>query len=192
MSKMKSEIVRKLIHFLGLFYIPAYDLLGKEFMILAIGLLTAIAVLLEALRRRFKIFPDFLLRNYEQKGLGAYLYSGISALLITVFLPKDACFAGIVAGSLGDGVAGILKHGGKMAKGYASVGMFLSSMLALTLLGLDFVPSLIAVIAGVIAERIEKIGRFYINDNLSVPIASATTFYIVETILKCSIVNMLP
>ncbi len=172
------EILRKSIHFVGLAYIPAYDLLGKEGMIVAVGILTAIAILVEFLRQRYDYIPEFLLRDYEKESVGAYVYFGIAAFVITAFLPKKACFVGIVTGSLGDGVAGILKHHFRLGKNVSSLGMLLSSSAMLGAIGLLSPKSLTAVLAGTLAERIDRV-----NDNLSVPIVSAFIYRALEIVL---------
>jgi dolichol kinase len=96
---LKKEAYRKSIHMLGLGYIPFYLVAGKEYTLIVVASLTAIAALLEILRTKHGIFPRWILRNYEVKGVGAYLYFGISATIITAILPMEACFAGIVQSS---------------------------------------------------------------------------------------------
>ncbi len=177
------EILRKFIHFLGLIYIPAYDILGRENMIVVVGAITIFAMFIEFLRHRYNVLPEFLLRGYEKGKIGAYIYFGIAASIITALLPRDACFVGIVVGSLGDGTSGILKRLLNLSKHVASFGMFSSSAIALSILNLLSPPALIAIVAGVLAERLEKVGKFYINDNLTVPLTSALTYYVLEIVL---------
>ncbi len=178
-----GEIPRKSIHFLGLSYIPAYEILGRENMIIAVGAIVTFAVLMEIFRHRYRIIPEPLLRSYERRGIGAYIYFGMATFVITVLLQKESCFVGIIVGSLGDGISGILKHLFKLNRNLASLGMFASSILAIYLLNLLSIPSFLAVVAGVFAERVERIGRLYINDNLSVPLVSAFVYQALETVL---------
>ncbi len=178
-----KEILRKSIHFLGLSYIPAYEILGREKMIISVGAITLFAIFIEVLRHRYRILPEFLLRNYERKGIGAYIYFGIATFIITVLLPRNACFIGIIVGSLGDGVSGILKHSFKLSRPWASLGMLIASVLVIYILNLLSIQAFLAVIAGVAVERIERIGRHYINDNLSVPTVSAFVYQALEIVL---------
>ncbi len=178
-----EELARKFVHFLGLSYIPAYEVLGRERMILTVGIVTAFAVLLDLLRRKFEILPDFLLRNYEKRGIGAYVYFGIAAFVITVILPRNACFVGVIVGSLGDGVAGLLKHLFGLGKNAATICMFLVSVFAIHTLGILSVHAVVAVVAGVLVERIERVGGVYVNDNFSVPIVSAFVYQASVTVL---------
>ncbi len=178
-----KELLRKSIHFLGLSYIPAYDIMGRKNMIIAVGAIVIFAIFIEILRHRYDILPEFLLRSYERKSIGAYIYFGIATFVITVLLPRTSCFIGIIVGSLGDGISGILKHSFGQNKHLASLGMLTSSIFAIYLLNLLSIPAFLAVVAGVIAERVERIGRLYINDNLSVPIVSAFVYQLLETVL---------
>jgi len=177
---IRKEACRKAIHLLGLGYIPLYLVVGKEYTLLVVVALTIFAAFLEILRIRYSIFPRWILRNYEKKGIGAYLYFGISATLITVLLPMEACFAGIVVGSLGDGVAGLIKQ--TKWKKYAPVAMFASSTLLLValshLVSMSIPSSFVSAIAGTVIERFPKIGKYYINDNLSVPLISAIFYHL--------------
>ena len=177
---MKAEICRKLIHFTGLGYIPLYIYAGKEVTLLIVASLTLFATLLEIARRRYGVFPQWILRSYEVDGVGAYLYFGISATLITALLPMEACFAGIVLGSLGDGIAGILKKINLKKTNLntiSSVSMFTATLLVLLILGLNPLASFFASAIGVAPERCERVGRIYLNDNLTVPILSALTYF---------------
>jgi len=177
------ELLRKSVHLLGLSYIPAYEILGRGGMVIAVGTITLFAIILEVLRHRFGIIPEFLLRNYEKKGVGAYVYFGIATFIITVTLPKNACFVGVVVGSLGDGVSGILKHAFKLSGLWASLGMLIVSVFGIYILDLLSIRSLLAVIAGVAVERVERIGGYHINDNLSVPLVSAFAHRALEIVL---------
>ncbi len=171
------ELIRKVIHLSGLMYIPAYDLFGRKFVAFAVGFLTALAIVLDVLRRRYNIIPEFLLRDYEKKGIGAFVYFGVAALLMTLTLPKDACYVGIGVGCLGDSVAGIVKHRFRKPE-YAPICMFISSILFLHVLGLPTLPSFFGVVAGVLLE-----GSSFLNDNFTIPIASSTIFFLSEIVL---------
>jgi len=176
---MKAEICRKLIHFTGLGYIPLYIYAGKEVTLLIVASLTLFATLLEIARRRCGVFPQWILRSYEVDGVGAHLYFGISATLITALLPMEACFAGIVLGSLGDGIAGILK---KMnLNTISSISMFIVTLLVLLILDLNPLASFFASAIGVVAERCGRVGKIYLNDNLTVPLLSALTYFAIAS-----------
>ncbi len=56
--------------------------------------------------------------------------------------------------------------------------MFAVCLLTLLLLHLDPIASLFACAAGVMAEKFCRVGNFHINDNLTVPLASAFAYAI--------------
>lgn len=189
---IEKELLRKSIHFIALGYIPLYLNFGRNITLFVVLSLTAFAIILEFTRHRFQVLPEFLLRDYEARGLGAYVYFGISASIITFVFPMEACILAIVIGSLGDGVAGILKSLG-FSK-YSSIAMFMSSFSFLFVLNhccvdLPLSPALIACVAGTLIERLQKVGGYYINDNLSVPIVSASVYHFVVFITSCYIYN---
>ena len=129
---------------------------------------------------RFKLF-NFVSRKYERERIAAYVYFAIAALLITVLFPRDACFVAIAAAIVGDGLAGIVKRANFNLA--ASGVMFLSSYLFVALANLaDPLPAVLAIAAATAVEKIDRIGRFYIEDNFSVPVVSALVYSLVKYI----------
>jgi len=49
-------------------------------------------------------------------------------------------------------------------------------------INLRLFPAFFACILATLTERIQKVGKYYINDNLSVPIVSALTHYLASLI----------
>ncbi len=180
---IKKELLRKLIHFLGLGYIPLYLKFGKEVTFFVVVISTLLAIIIELLRHRVEIIPRILLRDYEIRGFGAYVYFGISATIVTALLPMESCIVAIVVASLGDGISGIVKQ---INKAYSSISMFIFSFSFLIFLSfyinLRLFPAFFACILATLTERIQKVGKYYINDNLSVPIVSALTHYLASLI----------
>ena len=176
---MRNEVARKAIHFLGLLYIPSYIFLGRNLTLLAVLSLTALSAVLEALRLSGMLrIPSFLLREHERNRPAAYPLFGIAMSAVTAFLPRDACFSAIVCGIAGDGVAGIVKRAGK--RDLAHLLMFGVSFLLLSLLTLKPLPSAAACLIAVLVERYSRIGKFYVDDNLSVPVLSALAYWFVD------------
>lgn len=182
MSELKKELLRKLIHFSGIIYIPAYLFLGKELLILLLVLIIAILLPIEFLRLKRGYF-SFIAREYEEKKLGAYMYFLIAILIVTVLFSKDSCFVALITSIVGDGIAGITrKLFGK--DNLASFSMFLSSTISLAFLELLQFSALIAVLCGTAVERIRKINGIYIQDNFSVPFLTALAHHSVKYILS--------
>ncbi|MEM2086573.1 MAG: hypothetical protein QXF06_04120 [Archaeoglobaceae archaeon] len=182
MSELRKELLRKLIHFSGLIYIPAYLFLGKELLVLSLIFVIALLLPIEFLRLKRGYFR-FLAREYEEKKLGAYMYFLIAILTVTALFPKDSCFVALITAIVGDGTAGIArKISGK--DNLASLTMFLSSTFALALLELLQISALIAVLCGTVVERIRKINGIYLQDNFSVPLLTAIADHSVKYILS--------
>ena len=179
---MKREVVRKAIHFLGLLYIPSYIFLGRNITLAAVVALTALSALIEALRLFGKLcIPSLLLRDHERNRPAAYLYFGIAMSVVTAIFPEDACFSAIVCGIVGDGVAGIAKRAESLRK-LSHLLMFAISFLALYLLTLKPFPSAVATVVAVVAERYPRIGKIYVDDNLSIPLLSSLSFWLFSSI----------
>ena len=182
MSELKKELIRKSIHFIGLSYIPAYLYFGREILILGIIVALSFSAIFEFFRLRFGIL-SFVVREYEKKKMGAYIYFGIAALLITIFFPMEACFAAVLVSILGDGVGGVVKRlKFRHSEALATLTMILLPFFTSLSLLKPF-PALIACIAGALTERIERVGRHYIQDNLSVPMTVAAVYALVNYIL---------
>lgn len=183
--QIKEEIGRKSIHFIGLGYIPFYSHFGREITIYLVVGLTLFAVFLEFLKFKYNIIPRWMLRDHEVDGIGSHLYTGISMSLITIMLPMEACFVAISNGILGDGITGIVK---RYRNSLASVSMFLSSFLLLTYISTFFKLIVggifVACLLGTLAERTYKIKGHYINDNLSVPLVSSFSYFVITIFLK--------
>lgn len=182
MSELKKEFIRKSIHFIGLSYIPAYLYFGREILILGIITALSFSAIFEFFRLKYGIL-SFVVREYEKKKIGAYIYFGIAALVITVVFPMEACFAAVLISIVGDGIGGIVKRlKFRHSETLATLVMILLPF-ALSLFLLKPFPALIACIAGALTERIERVGRYYIQDNLSVPLIAAAVYVSVNYIL---------
>jgi len=167
---IKEEIFRKLIHFSGLLYIPSYNIFGREILFSALLSLIPFVAILEFFRIRKGLF-GCISREYEKRSLGAYVYFLISLILLTSLFPRETAFVAVLTAVVGDGTAGILR---RMQRDFlASLAMFASSMLSIHVLGLMDSHSAFAVLIGTLVERIKRVGRMKIEDNLSVPISAA-------------------
>jgi len=177
---LKKEIARKFIHFLGLGYIPAYFLFGKEDLVLILITVFCLVCLIEFFRIKYGILAG-LCREHERKAVGAHLYFGLAIIIVTLALPRDACFVALSTSIIGDGIAGIIKK--MCSKNVATVFLVICSIIFIFLLNLaNLEAAIFAVFIASIVERIEKIWGFYVNDNLTVPIAAGFTYYLVKYI----------
>ena len=184
-KSIKRELLRKGIHLMGLGYIPFYILSGRSATLSLVAFLTLIAFLVEFFRKKSEVFPTWILRRYEREGLGAHIYFGISMLIVTFFFSPQASFVAIACGSAGDGVAGIVK---RLRAEFAGLSMFLASLMVIAILkiniGLFILPAMLAaLLATLIEAKVYRIGRFYINDNLSVPLTAAVVYELTSMFL---------
>lgn len=170
---IKKELLRKSIHFSGILYIPFYNIFGVEILSLGFVALLLIASLFEILRLK-KAFLQFVVRDYEQSGIGAYFYFLLAFALITPIFSKDATFIAISAAIVGDGFAGILRSFGK--DWIASAVMFLSSLSLIYFLELLDLFSFSAIFVATIVERIKEVASFRLEDNFTVPVAAACVY----------------
>ncbi len=181
-NDLRGELLRKGVHLAGLGYIPLYILTDRLTTLTVVAFLTFIAIFLEVIRReRGEIFPEWILRGYERSGVGAHVYFGISMLIVTLLFSPQASFIAIACGSAGDGIAGIVK---KVRKGAAILSMLLSSLLVILFVSVRISVSfpaavMAAVLATVVEAKISRIGKYYINDNLSVPLTAAAVYELV-------------
>ena len=182
--KNKRELIRKVIHFSGLSYLPVYIYFGRDFVLLCVIIIFFIALFLEILRLKYGFFSS-IVRNYEKRKIGAHIYFGIATIFITSIFPKDTCISAVTIAILGDGVAGILKN--LSLRALSSISMLIVSLIACIVLmnfGVKIIPASFACVAATLIERIEKIGKYYINDNLTVPITSAFTYELAKYIIQ--------
>ncbi|WP_290899206.1 hypothetical protein [Ferroglobus sp.] len=170
----KFEVLRKSIHFLGLLYIPTLFYLGKDFTGAVVLVMTAFASLLELVRAKKEIFPNFILREYEKKGVAGYLYSGLAFSIITPVFPLKACVIAAVCAFAGDGAAGIFK---KVNRNFSFPAFFASSFALSLALGLEWQYSLASIIISAMFD-----GKKFLNDNFTIPISAAISYYILTTL----------
>lgn len=170
MSDLKRELLRKIIHFSGLLYIPCYSIFGFRTLSLALVCMVPLIGLIEFFRLKKGLFK-FILRDYEEKSIGAYVYFFLSLIVLTFFFPKDTAFVAVITSIVGDGFAGIFRHLGK--NNLASFAMFTSSSIFILILSLLTPFSIFAVMVGTVVERIKKVRNIKIQDNLSVPFSTA-------------------
>ncbi|MBO8181654.1 MAG: hypothetical protein H0Z28_02535 [Archaeoglobus sp.] len=188
---MKEEILRKAIHFLGVLYFPLYSYAGKTVTLGIVAVLVLLSILIEILRRKYRILPEWILNPYEIRGIGAYVYFGIAALLLTAFFSAEAAVVGVLTGCVGDGVSGLVKTYLKNKprnrwRNAPFISMFLSSFLFITIIstleiGMEFdlelrVLALACFVGAFMESKPIKVRNFYVNDNLSVPLLSGV-FY---------------
>ena len=184
----RDEVARRLVHASGT-GLPALSLLGwatwgEVALLFAVG--AAAALVLEAVRLfvglDWVVF-ERLTREYEQDNLAGYaLYFVSSAAVAAAFAPQVALPA-ILMLTIADPVSGLLGSGElRTAK---QQWVLLATFGVATLLAVPFVSSLVAIVGGVaatVADGVKPVVRGYVvDDNLTIPLVSATAMYVVLT-----------
>lgn len=109
-SLFKKEMVRKSVHFSGLL-IPLFYYLGisRELLLLAMGAGALAAGTLEIIRLTgFRIYPRFLLREWESQGsIGAYLFAIVSMFLALLLFEKHVAVAVMLFLTVGDTIVAL-------------------------------------------------------------------------------------
>jgi len=174
-EELRRELIRKTIHILGLAYIPAIILIGKDLLAFGIVIATLIAITLEFFRKYRNTVLGILLREYEQTRLPGYIYTGVAFSIITPLFSINACIISAVTAFAGDGVAGIVKR----IKPELAISAFILPPLALIpLLPLNLVPAILSTIISSIFD-----GRKW-DDNFTIPIAAAITYETLELLFQ--------
>ncbi|WP_076792001.1 diacylglycerol/polyprenol kinase family protein [Chlorobium sp. KB01] len=190
--ELRYEVARKAIHLSSLSIPVIYYFITRELALLLLLPLFAGFFLVDLLKNfvppvskwYHKTF-DSMLRTHEIKGEKNHLNGAtcitLSALLLVLFFPKIIAIAAFSMVAVSDTLAAIIgkafgKHrfGQKSIEG--SMAFFLSALLIM-----KFIPEInpgigfaMALVATVTESFVLRIGSFRIDDNLSIPLVSAT------------------
>lgn len=167
----RKELLRKLVHFTGILYIPLYNIFGVDIISISLAVGVSIAIAFEVLRIK-KGFLRSLLREYEINSVASYLYTLIALLFITIFFPKEVVFVSVFTAIVGDGCAGL---GRILNRSWtASPLMFMSSLSLTHFFGLLDFFSFSAILVATLVERVKRFSVYRVEDNFTVPISTAT------------------
>ncbi len=190
--ELRYEVARKAIHLSSLSIPVIYWFISRELALLLLIPLFSGFFLIDLLKNFFapvsvwyhKTF-DSMLRTHELEGNKAYLngatYIVMSALLLVLFFPKIIAVTAFAMVAVSDTLAAIIgkifgrhKFGQKSLEGSAA--FLISSLVIVALVpGLNiFIGIIMAVTATLTEGFIVSIKDFRIDDNLAIPLASAT------------------
>ena len=194
MISIKNEILRKGIHLSSLAVPLFLHLYGRYFTLLFLVPITFSFVVLDLLRinnqivrNSYNFFFNSITREKESGRLTGASYVFIASTFIVFVFPESIAIAALMIMSISDTFAAIIGRlygsifiGRKSIEG--SVSFFITS-LAIVLLFSDLNIS-ISIICILIATIVELYTP--INDNLSIPVAFAGTYTLLNTITKMS------
>jgi glycerol-3-phosphate acyltransferase PlsY len=185
------EVRRKFIHLIPLLIplVSTFDILKKQELIIVAGISTLIAFSLDIARMRrgfvskvfFQLFGS-LLRPSEKRTFTGSSYYLLGIFLALLIFPKPIAEASMFILIIGDTMAafvgtmwGRTKIWGKSLEG--SLAFLVSSCAILALLGR--VGMHVAVVGALVATVVELL-PLSINDNLTIPISSGVSMYLVS------------
>jgi dolichol kinase len=198
----RDELVRKLIHLCSLSIPVVYYFIPRETAILILGILTAIALLIDLGRYFFpsfgKIFYKifgFLLRkhevNHEKKNLNGATYVLMSALICVIILPKVLFITAFAILIISDSLAALIgrRFGRRkfLAKSFeGTLAFFISASIVVFFtpkVQYGMMEYVIGFIAAFIGGIVENISFGFADDNLSIPISIGLTMWFLYIIL---------
>lgn len=182
---MRDEIVRRMVHASGTavplayLFVPQFEWIHVQALLVG-GL--SVALGLEIVRLVVGLdwwIYEKLTRKYEQDNLAGYFLAVFSMAVVALAFEPTIAVPAILMLTIADPVSGLLGSGElRTAK---DVTVLLTTFGVATLLAVPFVPALAAVLGGAaatIADGIKPVIRGYvIDDNLSIPLASAVVMY---------------
>jgi dolichol kinase len=190
--ELRYEVARKAIHISSLSIPIIYWFISREFALLLLIPLFSGFFLIDLLKNFFTPVSIWyhntfgaMLRTHELKRGTAHLngatYIMLAALLLVLFFPKIIAVAAFSMVAVSDTLAAIIgKSFGKHRFGQKSVegsaAFFFSALVVVAIVpGLNPFIGVIMAICGTLTEAfIVRVGGFKIDDNLSIPLVSAS------------------
>ncbi|WP_123535254.1 diacylglycerol/polyprenol kinase family protein [Halosimplex salinum] len=202
----RDEVARRLVHASGTavplayLFVPAFEWRHVQALLVA-GL--GVALVLEVVRLVVGLdwwIYEKLTREYEQDNLAGYFLAVFSMAVVALAFPpttetivpgldpSDVAVPALLMLTIADPVSGLLGSGElRTAK---DVTVLLVTFAVATLLAVPFVPPLAAVLGGAaatLADGIKPVIRGYVvDDNFSIPLASAVVMYVAVELLPAS------
>ena len=208
--ELRYEVARKAIHLSSLSIPVIYWFISRELALLLLVPLFSGFFLIDLLKNFFdpvsrwyhKTF-DSMLRTHELEGNKVYLNGAthivMAALLLVLFFPKIIAVTAFTMVAVSDTLAAIIgKTFGKHRFGQKSLegsgAFFLSSLCIIAVVpGLNlFVGVAMAISATATEAFVVRIGDFKIDDNLAIPLVSATVGVLCTLLFLCCLLYTSP
>ncbi|GIR23024.1 phosphatidate cytidylyltransferase [bacterium] len=191
----KSEYIRKLIHLSNLI-IPIsyyYVFQDKRFFLISLFFLVLIFLAIDLFREKnkyikifFNLFFNKMMRKHELNGaLTGASWVMISAFFTILIFPKNIAILSLIFMSIGDTVAGLAgRRIGKLKIGEKTVEGFVFGFLACAIISYNYklIPFSIS-IYGSLVGMIFEVLPLPLDDNLKIPLSSASIMYVIESYL---------
>ena len=188
----KSEYIRKSIHLSNLI-IPIlyyYVFQDKRFFLISLFFFVLIFLAIDIYREKNKYIKIFfnkffnkMMRKHELNGaLTGASWVMISAFITILIFPKNIAILSLMFMSIGDTVAGLAgRRIGKLKIGEKTVEGFVFGFLACAMISYNYklLPFSIS-IYGSLVGMIFEVLPLPLDDNLKIPLSSASIMYIIE------------
>ena len=189
----KSEYIRKLIHLSNLI-IPIsyyYFFQDKRFFLIILFFLVLAFLVIDLSRGKnkyikffFNLFFNKMMRRHELNGaLTGASWVMISAFVTILIFPKNIAILSLIFMSIGDTVAGLAgRKIGKLKIGEKTVEGFVFGFLACAIISYNYklIPFSISIYGSLIGMIFEVL-PLPLDDNLKIPLSSASVMCIIES-----------
>lgn len=189
----KSEYIRKLIHLSNLI-IPIsyyYFFQDKRFFLIILFFLVLAFLVIDLFREKnkyikffFNLFFNKMMRRHELNGaLTGASWVMISAFVTILIFPKNIAILSLIFMSIGDTVAGLAgRKIGKLKIGEKTVEGFVFGFLACAVISFNYklIPFSISIYGSLIGMIFEVL-PLPLDDNLKIPLSSASVMCIIES-----------
>ena len=191
----KSEYIRKLIHLSNLI-IPIsyyYVFQDKRFFLISLFFFVLIFLAIDLFREKnkyikilFNLFFNRMMRKHELNGaLTGASWVMISAFFTILIFPKNIAILSLIFMSVGDTVAGLVgRRVGKLNIGEKTLEGFVFGFLACAIISYNYklIPFSIS-IYGSLVGMIFEVLPLPLDDNLKIPLSSASIMFVIESYL---------
>tara|TARA_B100000674_G_C37839596_1_gene914587 strand:- start:101 stop:688 length:588 start_codon:yes stop_codon:yes gene_type:complete len=191
----KSEYIRKLIHLSNLI-IPIsyyYVFQDKRFFLISLFFFVLIFLAIDLFREKnkyikilFNLFFNRMMRKHELNGaLTGASWVMISAFFTILIFPKNIAILSLIFMSVGDTVAGLVgRRVGKLKIGEKTLEGFVFGFLACAIISYNYklMPFSIS-IYGSLVGMIFEVLPLPLDDNLKIPLSSASIMFVIESYL---------
>lgn len=189
----QAEISRKVLHVASAATPLVYCLVSRDTMLLMLVACVASAVAVEVLRQSsagfrelFRRYLGFMVRAAEWNRITGATYVLVGALLVVWLFPKPIAIAAMFIQSISDSAASLigLRFGRARFFGKSLAGSLAFFFTAVVILWIARPEAKGAgLVAGAVATCTEampalRLGRFELNDNLTIPLLAATTMWL--------------
>jgi dolichol kinase len=175
---MRPSLLRRLFHFSGVIIPITYLSLGKSSALLVTTIILVLLAIAEFVRLGLSLDVPFLRRHLKEEEIknptGSLFYM-VSCLLVILLFGRSIAVASILVLVVSDPLASTVgsrwgrhRFSGKSAEG--TIAFFLSSVIVLKFFSFGSAPLLAAAAA---ATATEFFSSRFINDNFSIPLATA-------------------